>query len=231
MIPAEISVSTGAKGPGLYRRYGKRTFDVLVSLVVLVLFFPVFLVVALLVKLTSPGPVLFLQQRVGIGGSVFQIAKFRSMQSDAAQQGPAITSGGDVRVTPFGRLLRFLKLDELPQFWNVLKGEMSLVGPRPEVPSYVRHYDARQREVLTLRPGITDLASIQYRREEHLLSQCDDVERYYKDVILPHKLELNLDYLKRESFSYDLSLLSRTLASICFSSRNLKVACPKQPLE
>ncbi len=212
-----MSISGSSKTAGLYRRGGKRLFDVFTSSVALLLFLPLLLIIALLIKLTSAGPALYFQQRVGLGGRVFRIAKFRSMQNNAEQVGLSITCRGDARVTPLGKILRSLKVDELPQLWNVLKGEMSLVGPRPEVPRYVRRYDLRQRQVLTLRPGITDLASIKYRREEHLLSQCADPERFYEEVILPRKLELNLDYMERESFCYDLLLLSRTVVSIWFS--------------
>jgi lipopolysaccharide/colanic/teichoic acid biosynthesis glycosyltransferase len=208
---------------GFYQRSGKRLFDVCAAGIGLLLTSPVLLVVALLIKLTSPGPVIYFQQRVGREGRLFRIAKFRSMRKDAEQTGSAITCRGDPRVTRVGRIIRALKIDELPQLWNVLKGDMSLVGPRPEVPRYVRNYDARQREILTVRPGITDLASIRYRREEHLLSQSPDPEQFYENVILPHKLDLSLEYLKRASFSYDVLLLSQTLVSICFSQENFVV--------
>jgi lipopolysaccharide/colanic/teichoic acid biosynthesis glycosyltransferase len=202
---------------GFYRRRGKRMFDAFISSIALLFLSPLFLVIALLIKLTSKGPVIYFQQRVGREGRLFQIAKFRSMRNYAEQCGSRITWRGDVRVTRIGKILRFLKIDELPQLWNVVRGEMSLVGPRPEVPHYVGRYDARQREVLTVRPGMTDLASIHFRKEEHILSQSPDPERFYEDVILPHKLALNLHCLKKASFSYDLWLIAKTLSSICFS--------------
>ena len=145
---------------------------------------------------------------------VFRIVKFRTMCQDADQRGPAITPADDARVTTVGRWLRRLKLDELPQLWNVLKGEMSLVGPRPEVPRYVESYSSAQRRVLTVRPGITDPASIAYRREEDLLAGHADLDRYYREVVLPDKLDKNLEYLDRMSFTYDLLLLIRTTKAI-----------------
>jgi lipopolysaccharide/colanic/teichoic acid biosynthesis glycosyltransferase len=193
-----------------YRKSGKRALDSVASLVGLLLVSPVLLAVAGFVKISSPGPILYRQERVGLGGRVFRIVKFRTMHRDAETRGPAVTSAMDPRVTGVGRWLRRLKLDELPQLWNVLKGEMSLVGPRPEVPRYVESYSPAQRRVLTVRPGITDLASIAYRREEELLAGHADVDRYYREVVLPYKLNLNLQYLDRMSFAYDLLLLTRT---------------------
>jgi len=201
-------------GNSLYNKWGKRSLDSIASLVGLLLVSPVLLVVAALVKCTSPGPVLFWHERVGLGGLVFRIVKFRTMCRDADQRGPAITSAGDARVTTVGRWLRRLKLDELPQLWNVLKGEMSMVGPRPEVLRYVESYSSAQRRVLTVRPGITDPASIAYRREEDLLAGHTDVDRYYREVVLPDKLKKNLEYLDRMSFTYDLLLLIRTTKAI-----------------
>jgi lipopolysaccharide/colanic/teichoic acid biosynthesis glycosyltransferase len=209
-----LSLFCVATDSGFYQRGGKRMFDASASAMALLLLLPLFSIVALLIKLTSRGPIIYFQQRVGGGGRLFRIAKFRSMQDNAERAGSAITWRGDARITAVGRVLRFLKIDELPQLWNVLRGEMSLVGPRPEVPRYVRHYNARQRKVLTVRPGITDLASIKYRNEERLLSQSLDPERFYQDVILPHKLDLNLKYLEKMSFSYDLLLLIGTAAAL-----------------
>jgi lipopolysaccharide/colanic/teichoic acid biosynthesis glycosyltransferase len=199
-------------GNSLYSKWGKRSLDSIASLFGLLLASPVLLIVAAVVKSTSPGPVLFWQERIGLGGLVFRIVKFRTMCRDA--DGPAITSAEDARVTAVGRWLRRLKLDELPQLWNVLKGEMSLVGPRPEVPRYVESYSSAQRRVLTVRPGITDPASIAYRREEDLLAGHADLDRYYREVVLPDKLEKNLEYLDRMSFTYDLLLLIRTTKAI-----------------
>jgi lipopolysaccharide/colanic/teichoic acid biosynthesis glycosyltransferase len=197
-----------------YAKTGKRMFDCVAAAIGLLLLFPVLLALSLMVKLSSPGPVFYRQQRVGRGGKLFRIAKFRSMSEDADKRGPAITSAGDHRITALGRLLRRHKLDELPQLWNVLKGEMSLVGPRPEVPFYVESYSDSQRRVLAVRPGITDPSSILYRHEEQVLGDQPDPDRYYREVLLPDKLNLNLEYLSRVSFSYDLSLLLRTTGCV-----------------
>jgi lipopolysaccharide/colanic/teichoic acid biosynthesis glycosyltransferase len=190
--------------------------DAFASAIALMLLFPLFIVVSLLIKLTSAGPIFFLQERVGRDGRLFRIAKFRSMRDGAEKQGPPITANRDLRITPFGRVLRFLKIDELPQLWNVLKGEMSMVGPRPELPRYVMHYTASQRRALDVRPGMTDPASIKYTREEHALGKRPDPERFYLDVILPDKLDLNLQYIERITLFRDLSLLSKTVIAICF---------------
>ena len=203
-----------------YTKTGKRLFDVSLAAVGLLLLSPVLAMLAILVRLTSRGPALYLQKRVGQNGRVFRTAKFRSMFVDAEQRGLSITCARDPRVTPVGRVLRRLKLDELPQLWNVLKGEMSLVGPRPEVPSYVEFYSPSQREVLAVRPGITDPASILYRREEKILSTKPDPERYYREVLLPHKLKLNLEYLSSISFSYDVSLVLKTVGCVFVGNRS-----------
>ncbi|HEV7218383.1 MAG: sugar transferase [Terriglobales bacterium] len=200
--------------PGFYQRRGKRLFDVFASGIGLLVLSPLFLVVAALIKLTSLGPMIYFQERVGRDERPFWIAKFRSMQGNAEQFGPTITCRGDARITAVGSVLRFLKMDELPQLWNVLTGDMSLVGPRPEVQRYVRTYDSRQKRVLTVRPGITDLASIKYRNEARLLGQSSSPEVFYESVILPHKLDLSLDYLENMSFSYDLLLLAKTVTAM-----------------
>jgi len=206
-----------------YAGRGKRIFDASASALALLVLSPIFLIVALLIKLTSNGPAIYFQDRVGRGGRLFRIAKFRSMQDNAEGAGPAITWFGDARITAVGSALRLLKIDELPQLWNVLKGDMSLVGPRPEIPRYVRLYTGRQRKVLAVRPGVTDLASIQYRNEERILSQSSDPERLYEHVILPHKLDMNLEYLEKISFSYDLLLLAMTAMVITPSQLNRRV--------
>jgi lipopolysaccharide/colanic/teichoic acid biosynthesis glycosyltransferase len=202
-----------------YAKSGKRIFDSAAAAVGLLVLSPVLLVLLLLVKLTSPGPVFYWQERVGKNGKTFRIVKFRSMVEHADKRGPAITSSRDHRITALGRLLRCLKLDELPQLWNVLRGEMSLVGPRPEVPCYVESYSDSQRRVLAVRPGITDPGSIRYRHEEQMLGDQPDPDRYYREVVLPDKLNLNLEYLSNMSFSYDLSLLLRTTGCIVLPKR------------
>jgi lipopolysaccharide/colanic/teichoic acid biosynthesis glycosyltransferase len=211
-----IAFSDATFAPSFYSRGGKRMFDTFASAIALLLLSPLFVLISLLIKLTSPGPVFFLQQRVGLQGRLFRIVKFRSMGVGAEKQGSAITAVGDLRVTPLGRVLRFLKIDELPQLWNVLKGEMSLVGPRPELPRYVQCYTESQLRILDVRPGMTDPASIKYAREEDELRESAAPERFYVDVILPDKLDLNLEYIKRVSFFRDLSLLSKTVIAIVF---------------
>jgi lipopolysaccharide/colanic/teichoic acid biosynthesis glycosyltransferase len=172
---------------------GKRMFDVVVAGLALVLLSPLLLVLALCIRLDSPGPVFFRQERVGRHGRIFRIHKFRTMVPDAEARGLPLTVGRDPRVTRVGAFLRSSKLDELPQLIDVLQGTMSLVGPRPEVPRYVQHYPPALREkVLSVRPGITDLASIAYRRESELLARAGDPERAYVEEVLPQKLDLRL---------------------------------------
>jgi lipopolysaccharide/colanic/teichoic acid biosynthesis glycosyltransferase len=186
----------------------RRTLDIFGSLLALVLLSPVFGTIALLVRIADGKPVFFRQTRVGRHGKPFLILKFRTMR--AQSPGSAITSAGDPRVTRVGRWLRRSKLDELPQFVNVLRGEMSLIGPRPEVPDYVQFDDPVWRSVLAAPPGITDLASLAFRDEEQLLAPEPDAEFYYRSVILPAKLRLNLRYLHSRSFTSDLQLLWMT---------------------
>lgn len=196
----------------------KRLFDLVFSGLGLVLLSPVLLVIAVWIKFDSAGPVLFRQQRVGRHGQPFLIHKFRTMQADAPARGPQITIGADARITGAGQVLRRSKLDELPQLWDVLRGAMSLVGPRPEVPKYVAVYPQEMRRLLlTVRPGITDLASIEYRDESRLLADSVDAldaERTYIEVILPAKLALSARYVETRSFVGDLSLVLRTLRAI-----------------
>lgn len=189
----------------------KRGFDVLASLAGLVLLSPVLAVVALAIKLTSPGPVFFRQERVGRGFRRFEILKFRTMVPDAPKLGGQLTAGEDPRITRVGRLLRKIKLDELPQLINVLKGDMSFVGPRPEVPRYVEIFRDDYRELLTVRPGITDLASLKYRDESEVLGRSSDPETTYVEQVLPEKIALGKQYLRRSSLWFDVGLIFKTL--------------------
>lgn len=191
----------------------QRLFDLAIAAILLVLISPLLALVALLVKATSAGPVLHRAQRVGRGGHPFQLYKFRSMVAGAAQTGPGITRAGDPRITPVGAFLRQTKLDELPQLLNVLRGEMSLVGPRPEDPRYVAGYTPDQRRVLAVRPGLTSPASVHYRSEEQLLAGAD-WEATYLQQVLPHKLALELDYLAHRSFASDLVILFQTFFAL-----------------
>jgi lipopolysaccharide/colanic/teichoic acid biosynthesis glycosyltransferase len=192
----------------------KRGFDIVFSLAGLVLLLPVLLAVALMVKLDDRGPVFFRQIRVGRYGRTFRIAKFRTMGVGADRKGPGITAAGDRRVTRTGRVLRRTKLDELPQLWNVLCGEMSFVGPRPEIPGYVALYTPEQRSVLDLRPGITDEATIAFRDEEALLAAAADPEKYYLEHCLPRKISLNLAYARRAGVLGDVGVILRTIGAV-----------------
>ena len=189
----------------------KRLFDLLAALLGLAVLLLPGLVVAWLIKRDSPGPVFFRQERVGRLGRPFRIHKFRTMRMDAERAGQ-LTVGTDARITRIGAFLRAHRLDELPQLIDVLLGDMSLVGPRPEVPRYVAHYPAALREVvLSVRPGITDPASLQFRNEAELLAAAADPEREYIEVILPKKLACAADYARQASFLTDLGVVLRTL--------------------
>lgn len=193
----------------------KRLFDFVVSLLGLIVLSPLFLVIAVAIKRDSPGPVFFRQVRVGKDGRTFRIHKFRSMAVSAAGNSKEITVGGDARITRTGAWIRHWKLDELPQLIDVLAGSMSVVGPRPEVPRYVALYpDAQRRVVLSVKPGITDLASIQFRHENELLARASDPEQAYREQILPEKLRLQSEYVRTRSFIGDMKILVATFAAI-----------------
>lgn len=193
----------------------KRLFDIAFAAVALLLLCPLLLAIALWVRLDSPGPVFFRQQRVGRGGRLFGIYKFRTMHTGAEAMGPQITVGEDARITRAGAWLRRSKVDELPQFLNVLRGDMSVVGPRPEVPRYVAQYPADVRQaVLSVRPGITDLASIEFRDESALLARSSDPERTYVEQILPAKLRHAQQYVRTRSLWLDLRIIARTALAV-----------------
>lgn len=206
----EQQVAVRLPSSGRLRR--KRLFDMVCAALGLLVLSPVLLVCALLVGLTSPGGVLFRQERIGKDGVPFTIYKFRSMRKDNA--GLKISTSRDTRITSVGRVLRKTKLDELPQLWNVLKGDMSFVGPRPEVREYTDLYTPEQRQVLMVRPGITGLASIRYRNENELLTASSDPNRTYIDEVMPAKLALDLKYIPRACVSYDIKLILETLVTV-----------------
>jgi len=191
----------------------KRTFDLAASALGLVLTSPFLLAGAVAVKVASPGPAFYRGVRVGRHGKQFHIYKLRTMEVDAEKKGPAVTSGDDPRITPLGRALRRTKIDELPQLLNVLKGEMSMVGPRPEHPDYVTYYTPEQRRLLDVRPGITGPAAIAYIDEEKRL-EGKDSEKTYLSEVMPGKLELELRYIERASLWTDLGILARTAGAI-----------------
>lgn len=191
----------------------QRLFDIIAASAGLLLLSPLLLVIALWVKLDSPGPIFYRALRVGRGGAPFRLFKFRSMVVDADRRGPGITIAGDARVTNSGRWLRRTKVDELPQLLNVLRGEMSLVGPRPEDPRYVALYTPEQRRILKYRPGITSAASLVYRHEEVMLTG-PDWETVYLQKVMPAKLMVDLEYMTQRSLYTDLQLILRTVLSM-----------------
>lgn len=192
----------------------KRLFDIISSGIGLLILSPLFLIVAIWVKLDSPGPVFYKQVRVGRNNKDFYLYKFRSMRVGSDKKGLITVGGRDPRVTRSGYYIRKYKLDEFPQLINVFKGDMSLVGPRPEVRKYVDLYTPEQMHVLDVRPGITDLASIRYRNENELLAKASAPEQYYRDVIMQDKLNINLEYVHNHSFGGDIKLIFKTFSAI-----------------
>lgn len=195
----------------LYPRVGKRLFDLLGAILGLLFIWPLLLLVALAVKITSSGPVFFRQTRVGRFGRHFCIFKFRSMRTDG-DAGSQITVFGDPRITPLGAWLRKTKIDELPQLINIVQGQMSLVGPRPEVPKFTVHYNSEQLKVLSARPGMTGLSADIY--EEEILAQATDTESFYIEKVMPAKLATDLVYCRRITFSTDIHILLATFAKL-----------------
>lgn len=195
----------------------KAVFDRTAAVAGLLVLWPVMLVVALLIAVRMPGgPVLFRQQRVGRGGKLFTLVKFRTMVP--SHSGSTVSVAGESRITPLGATLRRLKLDELPELWNVACGEMSFVGPRPDVPGYADRLTGDDRRVLELRPGITGPATLKYRNEEDLLAACDNPQEYNDRVIFPDKVRINLDYLDRHTFTGDLLIIMQTILPGLFPS-------------
>lgn len=193
----------------------KRIFDLSVSVILLVLFAPFYLLIALLIKLDSFGPVHYKALRVGKNGRLFKLFKFRTMKVNSSNSGPAITQKSDPRITRVGKVLREIKVDEIPQLWNVIRGDMSLVGPRPEDPRYVEKYDEEQRKVLLVKPGLSSPASIEYRHEEKLLStQAENLEDYYVRQVMPKKLKIDLDYVENQSLIRDVAICFKTAYTI-----------------
>jgi Sugar transferases involved in lipopolysaccharide synthesis len=191
----------------------KRVFDFIVSALGIVISSPLLILTALLIKVDSPGPIFFKQQRMGKEFRPFWIYKFRTMR-ESLEEGPNITIGNDPRITGIGRLLRQTKIDELPQLINILRGEMSFVGPRPEVPQYVQLYRKDYQQILTVRPGLTDLASLKYRDEAALLANAENPEEEYVKRVLPDKISLGRDYIQRASFFFDLRLILKTISQL-----------------
>lgn len=196
----------------------KRIFDIIFAVLGLIILLPLLLVVSLWIKIDSRGPVLFKQKRVGYKGKYFFTYKFRTMVQDAEKEKVRLTGANDTRITKAGRSLRKYKIDELPQLVNVLKGEMSFVGPRPEVPEYVKLFADDYKVILSVKPGITDFASIKFRDESELMKEQDKREEIYVNEILPQKIELYKKYVNEHSFFMDLYIIFRTLFSLGNSS-------------
>ncbi|MFN3396685.1 MAG: sugar transferase [Thermodesulfovibrionales bacterium] len=196
----------------------KRSFDIIASLLGLILLIPFFIVVSILIKVDSKGPVFFSQERIGKDFKPFRIFKFRTMIQ--TNNGPLITTANDLRITRVGKYLRRYKIDELPQLFNVLKGDMSLVGPRPEVKKYVDLFDSDYRKILTIRPGLTDPASLRYSNEEAILSQSPDYEEAYIKRILPEKINLSLEYVNNHTMMRDITIILETIFKIRNSEKS-----------
>lgn len=192
----------------------KRLFDILCSLTGIFLLTPVFILIALAIIVNSGTPVLYFQVRVGKGNKDFRLFKFRTMYTDADKKGLLTVGGRDPRITPVGYYLRKFKLDELPQLFNVLIGNMSLVGPRPEVRKYVEMYTPLQKQVLNVKPGITDYASLEYINENELLAKSSDPEQTYINEVMPAKLQLNMKYIEETGLGTDLYIILRTIIKI-----------------
>jgi lipopolysaccharide/colanic/teichoic acid biosynthesis glycosyltransferase len=193
----------------VYRMFLKRLFDITLAAIGLVVLFPVFVAVSILIRTTMPGDVFFIQDRVGQYGKLFKMVKFRTMWMN--REGTTVTAKGDNRVTGTGRFLRKYKLDEIPELWNILKGEMSFVGPRPDVPGYADRLEGEARKILLLKPGITGPATLKYSKEEEMLASVADPVRYNNEVIYPDKVQINLDYLENQSLYGDLLILWKTV--------------------
>lgn len=198
----------------MYKKYGKRVFDLIATILGGLLLLPIIILIATWIKVSSKGPLFYVQKRVGRNFEEFNLYKFRSMIVDADTKGPSVTSGDDPRITKVGKIIRKTKIDELPQLLNVLKGDMSLVGPRPEVMKFVKQKEKEYQKVLSIRPGITDNAAIKFRNEETLMEQYEDKEKAYIDIVLPQKIKLYYNYIDSISFTNDIKLILKTLKII-----------------
>ena len=192
----------------------KRLFDIAVSFITLLIFLPCGIIISLFIILESKGGAFYIQQRVGRNGNPFGLYKFRTMRKDADKSGKLTVGMRDQRITKIGYFLRKTKLDEFPQFLNVLIGQMSIVGPRPEVQEYVDHYTKVQREILSVRPGITDYASLEYYHENELLGESNDPQKTYLEEIMPAKIKLNQKYLERPTVGHDIQIMWKTFLKI-----------------
>lgn len=202
----------------------KRVFDFIMALIGLIVLLPVIIVVSVAIKVTSPGRVLFSQRRLTQGMREFDIYKFRSMNSNEAREKGAVQiKGNSSEITPIGKFMRKAKIDEIPQLWNILKGDMSFIGPRPELPRRLHHYDERQRGIFAVRSGISSPASIVFSDEEYLMNQVKDPEEFYIKEVMPYKIELNLYYVRTRSFFGDVWLILATVLKIVGKVKNEQV--------
>jgi len=192
----------------------KRIFDILFSLFALIVLLPIMIIISVIINFESKGGFFYFQNRVGKNNCDFKLIKFRTMYINSDKLGLITIGTNDKRITRFGKFLRKFKLDELPQLINIINGEMSIVGPRPEVRKYVNRYNKEQLNVLSVRPGLTDFASLQYIDENKILAKYDDSEKAYIEKIMPHKLELSLKYIKNQSFATDLKIIIKTIMKI-----------------
>lgn len=210
----------------------KRLFDILGAAFGLIIFSPIMLVVAIIIKISSPGKVLFSQKRLTMGMREFNIYKFRSMRSNEFREKNSVQiKGSSSEITPIGRFIRKTKLDELPQLWNILKGDMSFIGPRPELPRRLKYYNERQKGIFQVRSGISSPASIVFSDEEYLMNQVKDPEKFYIEQIMPYKIELNLYYIKNRSFFGDIYLIVATFLKILNKIKNENIVKDRELLE
>lgn len=209
----------------------KRLFDFTMALIGIIVTLPIMLIVAIIIKITSRGPVLFRQKRLTKGMEEFEIYKFRSMRTDYDRDGKGIqTKGSSSAITAVGKFIRKTKLDELPQFFNIIKGDMSFVGPRPELPRRLQYYTESQKEMFVVRSGISSPASIVFSDEEYLMNQVQDPEKFYIEQIMPYKIELNQYYAKNQSFLWDIWLIIATILKIIGKVKNEDVVKDKELL-
>lgn len=192
----------------------KRLFDLIASLLALIILGPFFLIIAVLIAIDSKGGVFYKQQRIGKNARPFMLFKFRSMRVGSDKKGLITVGNKDSRTTEVGQFLRKYKLDELPQLFNIIRNDMSLVGPRPEVAKYVKLYTEEQKKVLSVKPGLTDLASLEFVNENELLAKAENPEEFYVHEVMPAKLKLNLEYIRKQSFLFDLKIIFSTLKKV-----------------
>jgi len=197
----------------------KRFFDITAAGIGLIFIAPIITIIGLLIRSTSPGPVFFRQNRVGLNGKIFRVYKFRTMVDRAEDLGTSVTTGNDSRITPLGRFLRRTKLDELPQLINVFNGDMSLVGPRPDVPEIINNYTSEMRRIFNVRPGITSIATLHLRDEEDILAKVEDSDLFYEEIVVPLKVKLAMEHVDEDSFWFDIKILFQTLWMLTLGRR------------